>query len=106
MFLSVAIFSCLAFVDPRSRTTLSFVRIFIVLLGMGIPMAGMPAPAQEADPLIRGGRIVDGTGNPSFLGDVAIRGDRIAAMGHLGSMRAKRVLEAGGLTVAPGFIDM
>ncbi len=80
-------------------------RIFVVL-GFGILMAGTPAPAQEADLLIRGGRIVDGTGNPSFLGDVAVRGNRIVAMGHLESMSAKQVLEAKGLTVAPGFIDM
>jgi len=62
--------------------------------------------AQEADLLIRNGRIVDGTGNPSFLGDVAIRGDRIMALGRLGSAHAKRVLDARGMTVAPGFIDI
>lgn len=65
-----------------------------------------PVSAQEIDLLIRGGRIVDGTGNPSFPGDIAIRGGRIAAMGHLGSWSAKRIIDAGGLTVAPGFIDM
>ena len=62
--------------------------------------------AQEFDLLIRGGRIVDGTGNPSFLGDVGIRNDRIAAMGHLSGSAAKRTIEAAGLTVAPGLIDM
>src|SRR5258708_22205767 len=69
-------------------------------------MAGTPAPAQEVDLLIRGGRIVDGTGNPSFLGDVAIRSNRIVAMGQLSALTAKGVLEAKGLTVTPGFIDM
>jgi N-acyl-D-aspartate/D-glutamate deacylase len=58
------------------------------------------------DLLIRGGRIVDGTGNPSFLGDVAIRGNRIAVMGHLTSTAAKRIIDARGMTIAPGFIDM
>jgi len=62
--------------------------------------------AQDFDLLIRGGRIVDGTGNPSFMGDVAIRGNRIVAMGHLGGATAKRNIDAAGLTVAPGFIDM
>ena len=64
------------------------------------------ALAQDYDLLIRGGRIVDGTGNPSFVGDVAIRGDRVVAMGHLASANAKRTIDAAGLTVAPGFIDM
>ncbi|HET9321717.1 MAG TPA: D-aminoacylase [Bryobacteraceae bacterium] len=64
------------------------------------------ALAQDFDLLIRGGRIVDGTGNPSFMGDVAIRGNRIVAMGHLGGATAKRTIDAAGLTVAPGFIDM
>jgi N-acyl-D-amino-acid deacylase len=75
--------------------------LYIALL---IGAAG--ASAQEVDILIRGGRLVDGTGNPSFLGDVAIRGDRIVAIGQLGSPAAKRVVEANGLAVAPGFVDI
>lgn len=69
-------------------------------------LAALLAPAQDFDLLIRGGRIVDGTGNPSFLGDIGIRGNRIAAMGHLASATAKRTIDAAGLTVAPGFIDI
>jgi N-acyl-D-amino-acid deacylase len=65
-----------------------------------------PAAAQEYDLLIRGGRVVDGTGNPSFLADIGIRGGRVAAMGKLAGARARRVIEAGGLTVTPGFIDI
>jgi N-acyl-D-aspartate/D-glutamate deacylase len=64
------------------------------------------AAAQDFDVLIRGGRIVDGTGNPSYLGDVAIRDGKIAALGALSGKTAKRIIEAAGLTVAPGFIDI
>lgn len=64
------------------------------------------APAQDFDVLIRGGRLVDGTGNPWRRADVGIRGDRIAAVGDLKGRTAKTVIEAAGLVVAPGFIDI
>ncbi len=62
--------------------------------------------AQDFDLLIRGGRIVDGTGNPSYSGDVGIRNGRIAAMGILRGKTAARTIDAAGLTVSPGFIDI
>ena len=67
-----------------------------------------PAAADEPgyDLLIRGGRIVDGTGNPWFVGDVAVRGDKIVAVGRVPRAPAKRTINATGLVVAPGFIDM
>ncbi|MBC7225145.1 MAG: D-aminoacylase, partial [Anaerolineae bacterium] len=58
------------------------------------------------DMLIRGGKIVDGTGNPWFYGDVGIVGDRIVAVGWLEGAEAARVLDAAGLVVAPGFVDI
>ena len=64
------------------------------------------ACGQDFDVLIRNGRIVDGTGDASFIGDVAIRDGRIAAMGFLPKATAKRVIDAKGLAVAPGFIDI
>jgi N-acyl-D-aspartate/D-glutamate deacylase len=64
------------------------------------------AYAQDFDVLIRNGRIVDGTGDASFVGDVAIQGGKIAAIGFLPKANAKRVIEAKGLVVAPGFIDI
>jgi len=70
----------------------------------------LSAPAATADApfdiIIRNGRIIDGSGNPWVSGDVAIRGDRIAAIGNLTGADAKRVIDAKGLVVAPGFIDM
>jgi N-acyl-D-aspartate/D-glutamate deacylase len=60
----------------------------------------------DYDLLIRGGRIVDGTGNPSYLGDVGIKDGRIAALGRLDGRTAARTIEAAGLVVAPGFVDI
>jgi dihydroorotase/N-acyl-D-amino-acid deacylase len=64
--------------------------------------------AQEPtfDLILRGGHVVDGTGNPWFAGDVGVRADRIAAVGNLGAAKARREIDAHGLIVAPGFIDM
>ncbi len=64
------------------------------------------AQAQDFDLLIRGGRIIDGTGNPSYTGDVGIRDGKIAAMGKLAAKSAKRTIDASGLTVTPGFVDI
>jgi N-acyl-D-amino-acid deacylase len=58
------------------------------------------------DLVVRDGHIVDGTGNPWFAADVGIRGDRIVAVGSLAGARAAREIEARGLIVAPGFIDL
>ena len=58
------------------------------------------------DLLLRGGRVVDGTGAAGRIADVAVRGGRVAAVGDLAGERAERTLEVGGLTVTPGFIDI
>ncbi|MBI4429195.1 MAG: D-aminoacylase [Ignavibacteriales bacterium] len=58
------------------------------------------------DVVITGGKIVDGTGNPWFFGDVGIQGEKIVAMGKLKGMTAKRTIDATGKIIAPGFIDM
>lgn len=64
------------------------------------------APDASYDVLIRHGHILDGSGSPWYAGDIAIKGDRIAAIGSLGDVQAKRVIDASGLVVSPGFIDM
>ncbi len=73
-----------------------------LLLGAAAP----PVSAQDYDIVIRGGRVLDGSGNPAFNADVGIRGDRIERVGDLSDASAGRVIDATGLYVVPGFIDM
>ena len=63
-------------------------------------------PGDRYDVVIRNGSIIDGTGNPRFQGDIAVKHGRIAAVGRLGDVRARRTIDAAGMVVSPGFIDM
>jgi N-acyl-D-amino-acid deacylase len=69
-------------------------------------LAPAPVLGQQYDVLIRGGRVIDGTGNSWFRADIGIQGDRIAAIGDLRGATAGRVVDATGLYVTPGFIDL
>lgn len=69
-------------------------------------LSALPASAADFDLLIQNGKIVDGSGTPWYYGDLAIQGGRISAIGRLDPKRAERVLDARGMIVAPGFIDM
>jgi len=64
------------------------------------------APAPQYDLVIRNGTIYDGSGSPGVVGDVAINGDAIAAIGDLGRATGKTEIDASGLAVSPGFINM
>ncbi|HVH86455.1 MAG TPA: amidohydrolase family protein [Terriglobales bacterium] len=78
----------------------------LLLIALGVLFA-TPSFSQQYDTLIRNGKIVDGSGNPWFYGDVGILGDRIAFIGHAAEdVKAKHTIDATGLIVAPGFIDM
>ncbi len=79
--------------------------------GPATPPAAAPgAPAAPATPtfdlVIANGRVVDGTGAPWFRADIGITGDRITAIGPLGTAAAKQRIDAAGLVVAPGSIDL
>ncbi|MEO8028410.1 MAG: D-aminoacylase, partial [Bryobacteraceae bacterium] len=62
--------------------------------------------AEPFDLVFTGGRVVDGTGAPWFEADVAVRGGKIAAVGKLRGAPSRRTVDASGLVVAPGFIDL
>lgn len=82
-------------------------RHWIAALGMAA-LALAPVSARQAafDVLIRGAQVLDGTGSAPVRADVGIRGDRITAVGQLTAEGARRVIDAAGLVVAPGFIDL
>lgn len=84
------------------RYIVCLVTIFCALLGLPISVLAQ----QSYDLVIQNGRIVDGTGAPWYIADIAIRDGKIARIGRLGASAAKRTIDGTGLVVAPGFIDM
>jgi dihydroorotase/N-acyl-D-amino-acid deacylase len=65
-----------------------------------------PLLAQQFDLVITGGRVIDGSGDPWFYSDLGVKGDSIVALSNLSSASAARWIDAKGLVVAPGFIDI
>lgn len=77
-----------------------------VALGLCVWMAALSAQPPRYDVVITGGTVIDGTGAARRRADVAIAGGRIAAIGKISPADAKEVIDAKGMVVAPGFIDV
>jgi len=84
------------------RTSLSLVGVS----GLAVYLAAQQTAAPSYDLVIQGGTLVDGSGGRGWQADVAVQGDRIAAIGALSTAARKRTIDAKGLIVSPGFIDM
>ncbi len=81
--------------------------VFLLSLTVIIILACKQIPTtKEFDVIIRNGTIYDGSGSKSFVGDIALQADTIAAIGDLKDARGKKEIDATGLAVAPGFINM
>ncbi|MEI9866293.1 MAG: amidohydrolase family protein [Limisphaerales bacterium] len=72
---------------------------------MGLLALPLISKAENYDVIIRHGLVVDGTGNPGYHADVAVKDGRIAAMGKIGGTASEEI-DATGLVVTPGFIDV
>ena len=85
-----------------------FRREYLFFLSLLLSIAAVPGQGQQPayDFIIAGAHVVDGTGAPWFISDVGINGDRIVAIGDLKDAKAKKRIDAAGLVVAPGFIDV
>jgi dihydroorotase/N-acyl-D-amino-acid deacylase len=91
---------------PESSPVVILLLTRILFAAFALVSVALPATAEDFDVVIRNGRIVDGTGSPWYAGDVGIRHGRIAEIGALSKASATKSIDARGLIVAPGFIDM
>lgn len=92
------------FKKPLSKHVM---KLFHSLLFTFIILFGSSCTQSETyDILIKNGQLVDGSGHPSYIGDIAINGDTIAAIGNLENAKGLQEIDGTGLTVAPGFINM
>ncbi len=78
----------------------------LLLVGAPLLFTSACSPVPEYDLVIRGGTLYDGTGNPGVVGDLAISGDSIVVLGELAGVRGAEEIDATGMAVTPGFINL
>lgn len=90
--------------SPLRVSSRSSLRVALLLAAVAAPLAAQPAPPHDL--LVRGGTVLDGSGRPRVAADVWVRGGHIAAVGAQPGAVARDTLDARGLFVAPGFINL
>ncbi|MGH9873380.1 MAG: N-acyl-D-amino-acid deacylase family protein [Pyrinomonadaceae bacterium] len=88
------------------RVSLSLILTAMMLFSFTSTSTSTTASAPQYDLLVKNGLVVDGSGRPGYRADLAIKGDRIVQIGKLKNVSAAREIDATGMVVAPGFIDM
>ena len=88
------------------RSSIALFGFVLVRIACAAPGSGTAVADAPFDVLIRGGRVIDGTGAPWIYADVGVRAGRIAAIGPLADHKAKEIIDAKGSVLTPGFIDM
>src|SRR4030095_11838779 len=88
------------------RVSLSLILTAMLLFSFNSTSTSTTAPAPQYDLLIRNGLLIDGSGRPGYRADIAIKADRIVRIGKLKTAASAREIDATGMVVAPGFIDM
>ena len=81
-------------------------KLCLLILTICMLPISIPSQTPPYDVLIKNGRVVDGSGRPAYNADVAIKGQRIVRIGKLTNASAIRTIDARGMIVSPGFIDM
>src|SRR5436190_6859444 len=81
-------------------------KLFLLFLAISMLPISIPSQTPQYDVLIKNGRVVDGSGRAAYNADVAIKGQRIVRIGKLANASATRTIDARGMIVSPGFIDM